>query len=87
MKKKEFKLINSKGEYAYRSWTKAVSYRVVGSLYSFVVLYLVSGKLLISLSLSAVEVVSKIVIFYYHERIWDKISFGKVKQQQPDYEI
>lgn len=84
--KKRHKLITPQGEYSYRSWTKAFSYRIVGSLYSFVVLYLVSGKLLISLSLSAIEVVSKIVIFYFHERVWDKLSFGKIKQQ-PDYEI
>ena len=75
-----------RGEYRYRSWVKALSYRVTGTLYSFIVLYIVTGKLMLSLSVSGIEVVSKIFIFYAHERVWDKLKFGKI-EHKPEYEI
>lgn len=81
------KIAASNGEYHYRSWVKALSYRVTGTMYSFAILYFVTGKLVLSLSLSGIEIVSKILLFYMHERVWDKLSFGRIKQNQPEYEI
>jgi uncharacterized membrane protein len=56
-------------------------------MYSFGILYFVTGKLVLSLSLSGIEIVSKILLFYMHERVWDKLTFGKIKHNQPEYEI
>jgi uncharacterized membrane protein len=83
---KQRKLTAPQMEYRYRSWAKALSYRVTGTLYSFVVLYIITGKLVLSLSLSGIEIVSKIFIFYAHKRVWDKLKFGKI-EHRPDYEI
>jgi uncharacterized membrane protein len=73
-------------EHRYRSLIKAISYRITGTIFTFLVAYLFTGEALIALSIGAVEAVSKIFIYYWHERLWDKIQHGK-RITKPEYEI
>jgi len=73
-------------DHPYRSIIKAVSWRVTGSIDTFVVSYIITGKAVLALSISGVEVFTKIFLFYFHERLWDRIKFGK-KKYVLDYEI
>jgi uncharacterized membrane protein len=53
-----------------------------------IVSYLVTGKLKWALTISAVELFTKIVLYYFHERIWEKLSFGRVKEPvKPSFDI
>jgi len=70
----------------YRSVVKAVSWRVTGTLDTMVVSFLVTGRLKLALSIGFVELFTKIGLYYLHERLWDKIRFGRVKAKE-DYEI
>jgi uncharacterized membrane protein len=36
-------------------------------------------------SIGSIELFTKMALYYFHERAWNKISFGKV--QEPDYQI
>jgi len=36
-------------------------------------------------SIGSIEVITKMILYYFHERAWNKISFGKIKE--PDYQI
>jgi hypothetical protein len=49
---------------------KAVSWRAVGTLDTFVVSWLVTGQAQLALTISGVEFFSKIVLYYLHERAW-----------------
>jgi len=69
----------------YRSLFKAVSYRVLGSAATAAIVFLLSGKPLLSLGTGALDMVTKIGLYYLHERIWERISFGRPKP--PEYEI
>jgi len=40
-----------------------------------------------ALSIMTVDFITKIGVFYFHERIWNKIKFGKIKDESPDYQI
>jgi len=73
-------------EHRYRSIVKAISWRVTGSIDTFVVSYVITGKPILALSISGVEVFTKIGLFYFHERVWNKLSFGRIKEL-PDYDI
>ena len=73
-------------EHRYRSIVKAVSWRITGSIDTFVVSYIITGKAVVALSISGVEVFTKIGLFYLHERIWNKLKFGR-KKFEPEYEI
>lgn len=74
----------------YRSFIKAVSWRVTGTIDTMIVSFLVTGKFKLALAISAVELFTKIGLYYFHERIWEKLSFGRVQQpakDKPSFEI
>ena len=73
-------------EHRYRSIVKAISWRITGSIDTFVVSYIITGKAVVALSISGVEVFTKIGLFYLHERFWNKLKFGREKFE-PEYEI
>ena len=60
-----------------RSFMKALSYRVFGTLSSFVVVYAITGKAKLSALIAFWETVLKVGIYYWHERIWDKVKWGR----------
>ncbi|WMJ71819.1 DUF2061 domain-containing protein [Cytophagaceae bacterium ABcell3] len=53
-----------------RSVIKGISWRALGTIDTIVISFLISGKLSYAVSIGAVEVVTKIFLFYFHERIW-----------------
>ncbi len=70
----------------YRSVVKALSWRVTGTVDTILVSYLVTGKIKLAMSIGFVELFTKVVLYYGHERVWDRISFGRAKPSR-DYEI
>lgn len=68
-----------------RSIVKAISWRITGTLDTFVVSYIITGKVTIALSISGVEVFTKMLLYYFHERTWNKIKFGR--EMPPEYHI
>lgn len=66
----------------YRSLVKAVSWRLTGSVDTLVISYLITGKLKWALTISGVELFTKIGLYYVHERIWENLSFGRMKQPE-----
>jgi len=73
-------------EKRYRSIVKAISWRVTGTIDTFIVSYIITGKPVLALSISGVEVVTKMFLYYWHERLWTRIKFGKVIKE-PEYNI
>ena len=70
----------------YRSVVKAVSWRLTGTLDTVIVSFLVTRHLKIALSIGAVELFTKITLYYLHERLWARIPFGQIRAK-PEYEI
>ena len=68
----------------YRSFIKAFSWRVTGTLDTVIISFFVTRKLTIAFSIGFIELFTKMALYYFHERIWDKISFGRVVE---DFEI
>lgn len=68
-----------------RSIAKAVSYRLLGSVSTALIVFVFSGNLTVSLGVGALDVVLKMALYYLHERVWNYISFGR--QRPPEYEI
>jgi uncharacterized membrane protein len=60
-----------------RSLLKGITWRLTGTVDTMFVSYMVTGKYLIALSVGGIEVISKIILFYFHERIWNKVKLGK----------
>jgi uncharacterized membrane protein len=60
-----------------RSFIKAVSWRILGSIDTFIISYFVTGKLVFAASIASVESVTKIILFYGHERVWAAVPWGR----------
>jgi sulfate adenylyltransferase large subunit len=60
-----------------RSLVKAISWRTTGSIDTFVVTFVISGSPKIAGSVALAEVVTKILIYYLHERVWALVPWGK----------
>lgn len=69
--------INS-GDRAIRSLVKAYSYRLCGTATTIVISYLVTGKIVVSLTIGASEIVVKPFVYWLHERVWNKVTWGKI---------
>ncbi len=53
-----------------RSFAKAVSWRATGSIDTFIVAFVVTGSPKIAGSVAVTEGLTKILIYYAHERVW-----------------
>jgi len=69
-----------------RSILKAMSWRIIGTIDTFLISYLITGKIKFAISISGIELLTKFSLYFMHERIWNRIKFGKEKYQI-DYEI
>lgn len=59
-----------------RSLAKTVSWRILASLDTFVLSYLITGHLIWAGSIAGAEVATKVVLYYAHERGWAHIGWG-----------
>jgi len=60
-----------------RSLAKTISWRIVATSTTILLVFLFTGNLVISASVGSLELLAKIVIYYIHERIWDMSNFGR----------
>jgi uncharacterized membrane protein len=62
-----------------RSFIKSLTYRVFGTLSSWAVVYVITGKGSLATLIAFWETVVKVFIYYSHERVWNKINWGRNK--------
>ncbi len=74
-------------EKSYRSLIKSITWRITGSLDTTIISYLLTGDIKVAISIGGIEIFTKIILYYIHERLWNKINFGKEKKSEPEYHI
>ncbi len=60
-----------------RSLMKAISWRFLGSLDTILLSWFISGDLSIAFSIGTFELLTKTILYYFHERLWSNIKWGK----------
>jgi uncharacterized membrane protein len=60
-----------------RSLVKGVSWRTIGTIDTFLIAYLYFGDLSLAAPIAATEVLTKVLLYYLHERLWNAISWGR----------
>ena len=60
-----------------RSLVKTISWRVIGTLDTIVISYLITGETNLALSIGFVELITKMLLYFFHERAWNRIKWGK----------
>ena len=59
-----------------RSFAKAMSWRATGTIDTFIISFIITGRSAIAGSIAAIELITKIILYYFHERIWALIPWG-----------
>jgi uncharacterized membrane protein len=59
-----------------RSLVKAISWRITGSVDTFVISFIITGHAMLAGSIAGTELLTKILLYYFHERIWAIIPWG-----------
>jgi len=63
-----------------RSLLKAISWRIVATLTTILLVFIFTGDLVISGSVGFLELFLKILIYYVHERVWNLLNFGRERK-------
>ncbi|MDA3779981.1 MAG: DUF2061 domain-containing protein [Bacteroidales bacterium] len=59
-----------------RSILKAITWRIVASVTTMVLVWVFSGNMTLALSVGILETISKMLLYYFHERAWGSVSWG-----------
>jgi adenylylsulfate kinase len=57
-----------------RSVIKAISWRVTGTIDTFLISWLITGTLAMATGIALTEILTKVFLYYVHERVWSKIN-------------
>ncbi len=60
-----------------RSILKTISWRVVGTMDTIIISWILTGQIETALAIGSVELVTKMILYFGHERIWNLIPYGK----------
>ena len=60
------------------SFVKAVTYRLLGSLFTFIISWHLTKSVKVSTSISMLDFTGKIILYYAHERVWERIKSTKL---------
>lgn len=61
-------------KFSKRHLAKTITWRIIGSLDTLLIAWLLSGDFSSGLQISGLELISKMLLYYIHERIWFKSS-------------
>ena len=60
-----------------KSFAKAFSWRAIASTDTFLISWLITGKLTWAGTITLLEILTKTLLYYFHERGWNKIKWGR----------
>jgi uncharacterized membrane protein len=63
---------------------KTLTWRVVGTIDTIIIGWVISGDPTIGLSVGAAELCTKMILYYFHERAWYNIDFGIDRKDEED---
>jgi uncharacterized membrane protein len=64
-----------------RHIAKSVTWRIIGTLDTILLAWLISGDPITGLQIGFAEVLTKMVLYYLHERLWFKIRVGSIENK------
>jgi uncharacterized membrane protein len=60
-----------------RSIVKSFSWRVIGTIDTILISWLITGEMSIAFSIGSIELITKMVLYFFHERVWNSVKWGK----------
>lgn len=68
-----------------RSVAKALSWRLLATIITSCVAFAMTGKMTFAMEIGLADTLIKLFIYFTHERVWQRISYGRI--EAPDYEV
>ena len=65
-----------------RHIVKTITWRIIGTLDTMLLGWLVSGDHMIGLKVGALELITKMILYYVHERVWYASNWGIIKPKK-----
>ena len=59
-----------------RSIFKTISWRIVGTLDTMALGWFLTGDPLLGLKIGGLELITKFILYYFHERLWLRSKYG-----------
>lgn len=60
-----------------RSIVKSISWRAVGTIDTIFISWMITGQVKTAFSIGGIELVTKMLLYFFHERLWNGIKWGK----------
>lgn len=60
-----------------RSLIKTLTWRVTASLDTFLISWIITVSYMLGGSIAGIEIITKMFLYYGHERIWNKFNIGR----------
>ena len=70
-----------------RSIVKTISWRTLGTIDTIVISWFVVGNINFAVTIGGVELFTKMILYFFHERAWNRSNFGREKVAPIEYEI
>ncbi|MBU0958609.1 MAG: DUF2061 domain-containing protein [Nanoarchaeota archaeon] len=64
-----------------RSLIKGIIWEIISFIITTIAIYIFFGDILQSLRFSLVLTLFKSILFFFHERTWKKVKWGKIKEK------
>ena len=60
-----------------RSIVKSISWRVIGTIDTVLISWFITGEVTLALSIGSIELFTKMVLYFLHERLWNAMRWGR----------
>lgn len=72
-----FENLNSRIRHAF----KTISWRLIGTLDTTILGFFVTGSFKLGLQIGGLELLTKTILYYFHERVWYRSDFGLITEE------
>lgn len=70
-----------------RSIAKTLSWRLCATLITTLVVFLWTGEMKFAMEIGFIDTTIKLGAYFFHERIWNSINYGRITSEDTDFEI
>jgi uncharacterized membrane protein len=71
--------VSDRADKPIKSFMKSISWRIVGTIDTMIISYFITGRMTLAISIGSIEVITKTILYYFHERLWAHIHKIKLK--------
>jgi uncharacterized membrane protein len=71
--------VSDRADKPVKSALKAITWRIVGTIDTMIISYIITFRISVALSICSIEVFTKMILYYFHERLWAHIHRLKLK--------